>query len=99
LLFTPFWLFFIKNRKGVIRNIFSVLFGIKSWVGFYYTNSNSSLSLPRIKKGILSWALVFSDTLGDETKVEKMNLLYAKNYQLRNDLKVLLKGFRLLGKT
>ncbi|MGE4288454.1 MAG: glycosyltransferase [Salinivirgaceae bacterium] len=99
LFFTPFWLFLIRNRKGVFRNIFSVLFGIKSWVGFYYTNSNSSLSLPRIKKGVLSWALVFSDGLKDEAKVEKMNLLYAKNYQLRNDFKVLIKGFHLLGKT
>ncbi|MCK9206224.1 MAG: glycosyltransferase family 2 protein [Salinivirgaceae bacterium] len=99
LVLLPVYLVLVTNRGRWIRNLFSVLFGIKSWVGFYYRSDVNTLNLPHIKKGILSWALVHSGAHSDATKIENLNLLYAKDYRLTNDLWVLLKGFRYIGKT
>jgi hypothetical protein len=48
----PIILFFIKNKIYFLYNIILVLFGNKSWVGFYQNNKNTNL--PNIKKGILN---------------------------------------------
>jgi GT2 family glycosyltransferase len=99
ILFLPVLLLFIKHRWGLVTNIFSVLFGIKSWVGFYKNDVESTLQLPRIKKGVLSWYSVNNNHLTDEKRIEKMNLMYAKNYRLLNDFIVVFKGLLLIGKT
>lgn len=48
----PFQLFFITNRTGLLQNIFQIIIGRKSWVG--YANANHSLILPKIKPSVLS---------------------------------------------
>ena len=97
--FIPLLIVIIPQGKGVVKNIFSVFFGFKTWVGFYYRDDINTLSLPRIKKGVLSWYLVNSNKNDLPATIEKQNLIYAKNYQLWNDFIVLFKGLRFLGKT
>ncbi|MDA3890199.1 MAG: glycosyltransferase [Salinivirgaceae bacterium] len=87
--FLPILAIALPNRLGIIKNVFSVLFGIKTWVGFYFRTDVNTLNLPRIKKGILSWALIKIKEGDTAEKIEKLNLIYAKDYRLRNDLMVL----------
>lgn len=95
----PFLLIIIPKGKGVFKNVFSVFFGFKTWVGFHYRDDVNTLSLPRIKKSVLSWFLVNSAINDLPETIEKQNLIYAKDYRLWNDFIVLVKGFRYIGRT
>lgn len=54
--------------------------------------------LPEIKKGIITIVDAFDENKYDNTTVDRLNMLYAKNYKVEDDIKILLKGFRKLGK-
>ncbi len=43
---SPILLLFVKNRTGLIKNIFSVLTGIYSWVGYFRTTGGDHPGLP-----------------------------------------------------
>ena len=91
-------IFFVKNKGGFISNIFKVLFGKYSWVGFYTKSEEASKGLPSIKKGVLSPADAFSDLELDSGTLRNLNLLYAKNYEMTEDIKILLRGLRYAGR-
>jgi len=87
----------IKNPIQLLRNIFAVLSFRKSWVG--YANAVvQNHELPKIKKGVLSplHALRNPETV-DLPTVKRLNLLYAKHYQLSNDLNILWRAYQSLG--
>lgn len=95
----PILLLFVEQKIGLLKNIFSVLFGLKSWVGY-----NAALQqdepilkpLPVIKKGVLSPA----DGLKvqpNASNINKLNLLYSKDYTVWQDLKIVLSAFKKLG--
>ncbi|MBP1670289.1 MAG: glycosyl transferase family 2, partial [Bacteroidetes bacterium] len=80
-----------------IRNIFTVLFGLHSWVGYQPVSGDNLSSLPRLKPGIITPACKLERTDADDPMIEKINMLYAKDYTLWNDLTIIWKGFRQLG--
>ncbi len=94
----PIQLFLIKNPVGLLKNAMSCLSGKKSWVSYHPTES-ASLNLPRIKPGILT-PLDGSAIreLTDEATVQRLNLLYAKDYGLYKDLEIIWKGYGKLGR-
>ena len=94
--FTP--LLTILIGKNVLINIIYVLFGTKTWVGFYFRKDINTLNLPRIKKGVINLITAYSKQNQPIEDIEKENLIYAKNYKLWNDFVILFKGFKLLGK-
>jgi lipopolysaccharide/colanic/teichoic acid biosynthesis glycosyltransferase len=89
----------VDEKSGFIKNIFSVLFGLKSWVGYNVIQQHDEpvlKPLPVIKKGVLSPA----DGLKIKTSnnnITKLNLLYSKDYTVWQDLKIVLTAFRKLG--
>jgi len=95
--FIPLLVVFMKNKMNIIKNIFQVLLGIKTWVGFCYKNGVNTINLPRIKKAVLSWAVVTSNKNISSEQIEKLNLIYAKDYRLWNDFYALIKGFKNIG--
>jgi GT2 family glycosyltransferase len=95
LILSPFLIVWVNKRGGFFRNIVAVLFGRKSWVG--YCSGNQS-HLPHLKAGVLSPALLFSESITDKKK-DELNILYAKNYRLINDLEIVWKAWRNIGKS
>lgn len=95
LLISPVLMWFIPEKAGLLRNIFAVFSGRKSWVG--YCSGNQS-HLPHIKQGILSPASLFSEAIHDKKK-DELNILYAKNYRLGSDLEIVLKAWKNIGKS
>ncbi len=93
----PVIVIIVPHGLQAVKNIFLVLFGIKTWVGFYLRNDVNTLNLPRIKKGVLSWVLINSNPNKTVDKIEELNLIYAKDYRLKNDLTVLFKGLKFIG--
>lgn len=93
----PVTVFMVKNPGGFIKNIIRVLFAERSWVGYCKTPVQERHQLPKIRKGILDPADALNvSSLSMETR-ERLNLLYARNYHVKNDLNVIIKGFRKLG--
>ena len=93
LLFFPVLILVSRNFLGLIRNILSVLFGLKSWVSYH--SSGEKDRLPKIKKGILNPVSHLKSKNSDLT-IFKLNMLYAKEYRLKNDLDILLKNLNRL---
>lgn len=97
LLTLPVHLLFVNNRLNFLKNIFSVLFLQKSWVG-YLNREIDNRHLPNLKKGVLSPmnGLLNKQTVSDNT-AKRLNLLYAKHYQVANDLLLIWRGYQHLG--
>ena len=95
---SPLLAFFINNPSGMIKNLFFVLTGKYTLIGYHGKTDEESDNLPYLKKGILSPVDALKHETPEKGIVEKVNLLYAKDYRVLNDLNILLKGFRNLGR-
>ncbi|MFT7611538.1 MAG: GT2 family glycosyltransferase [Parvicellaceae bacterium] len=92
----PFSVWLVKNKGGFILNILRTLVGIRTWVGYSPEMKEIKLNLPKIKKGVVSPGSIFKGDL-PEDKLEKINLIYAKDYRVSTDLKIVAKSFNGLG--
>ncbi len=98
LLFSPFILLFFKIPYKLINNSVHVLLGSKTWVGYKTESDVNAENLPKIKKGILTPLDSRSEKEQNVTFIHNANLAYAKNYKIWNDLNILLKGFKQIGR-
>ena len=94
LIFIPFLIWGVKKKGKFIANIFAVLFGFKSWIGY---SGEDNYDLPKIRKAVLSPADVNRDKNLSPDDIKKLNLLYSKDYKVEKDLKIIWKGFKELG--
>src|SRR6056297_1062957 len=96
LIISPFLLLLSKNSFNLINNSFNVLLGFKTWVGYYRDDKINTDHLPKIKDGLLSPGVLVNPIGQNPTGYNNANMIYAKNYTVWNDLKILLKGINLL---
>ena len=93
---TPILVFMVKHPAQALVNIFRVLTGRYSWVGFHPDPEH--LNLPALKPGIL----FPSDALGSENAsaatLANLNMMYVKNYSVFTDIMILLRYFRQIGR-
>ncbi|MDP1624077.1 MAG: glycosyltransferase [Bacteroidales bacterium] len=94
----PIVLFVVRNPIGLLSNIFSVLFALKSWIGFTSQTERETHRLPEIKHGVLKPLDAFQNKNVSEETTTRLDLLYARDYKLTNDLNIIIKGFRNLGR-
>ena len=94
----PLFVFVVKKPAGFLRNVFSVIFGARSWVGFYPMQTDANPRLPEIKKGILHPADVFNRKEINQETYQKLNLIYARDYKVWTDLNIIWRGYRELGR-
>ncbi len=87
LLFSPFILWKYKNKGQFFKNLLLILYGKYSMVGYYNIKNAPKSLLPKIKFGILSPSEEYDN--GNESQVDKRNLLYARDYSISKDLKIL----------
>ncbi|MCF6170797.1 MAG: glycosyltransferase family 2 protein [Bacteroidales bacterium] len=97
LLFSPFLVFFERKPAGFLKNIFCVLFGRKTWVGFCQA-SQADFQLPKIKPGVLCPLDGMKVRQQNKETIHQLNLLYARDYNLLKDVNIILFAFRDLGK-
>ena len=93
LIFFPVLTLVSKSFLGLLKNILSVLFGLKSWVSYHKSDKNDAL--PKIKEGILNPVSHLRSEYSALT-IFKLNMLYAKEYRLKNDLNIILKNLNRL---
>ncbi len=101
-------LFLVKNRGDFLKNIFKVFLGKKSWVGYAshpirpgQPGGQSPITihqLPNIRPGVLTPLDALPGRQLDEPTTQRLNFLYAKDYDVWRDLEIVWKGFRELGR-
>ncbi|MES2560147.1 MAG: glycosyltransferase [Bacteroidota bacterium] len=91
----PVVLLLVKNKTDFILNIFKVLLGEKTWVG--YTPVSNMEVLPKIKPSVLTTIGKAPQTSINEVAIQKMNFLYAKEYSIEKDLGIVLSAIPYLG--
>lgn len=89
----PVLLFIFRHRKKLIDNILSVCVGKKTWIGYAMRDRINILELPKIKPGVISPADQFKKSRLSLEETERLNLLYAKEYDVMNDAQLFLKCF------
>ena len=95
LLFLVVGIWFVERKGGFVRNIFSVLNGSKSWVGLCTVVSDSEVSL---RPGVLHPADAYPNSDFSEEMTRRLEEIYVRNYQVRNDLTIMVKGWRQMGR-
>ncbi len=90
LVFLPALIFFIKNKKFLLKNLMDVITGKKTWIGAPIERKNSF-----IKPGILLPIQLLNEA--ESIDYQKINLLYAKNYSVLYDVQCMLKNWHSLG--
>ena len=80
---------------GLPGHIWRVMAGYETWVA--YAPTLEEQVLPRIRRGVLTPALGLPETLRDQATVRRLNFLYAKEYSMDMDLRLVLRHFRTLG--
>lgn len=103
-IFSPILVFIVKKKAIFIRHIFEVLFGKKSWVGYYpaplagENGTRSFNTLPRLKPGVLVPVVGKGNSLSDPSLASRINFIYARDYKVSDDLEIVLNNIANLGR-
>jgi O-antigen biosynthesis protein len=93
LLFSWIFVWFQKRKINFLLNVFRVLFGASSWVGY---GKIPRKDLPSIRPSVLTPADILKSPVSDE-RINRAFLNYAKDYSVENDLHIIRKCLSRLG--
>ncbi len=93
----PLWALFVRKSFKAWGRLFQVLAGKKTMVGYYIHPGFDPTSFPALRKGILFPGKGISEKEIFPEQADRINVMYAKDYKLSNDIIIFWKGFRKLG--
>jgi O-antigen biosynthesis protein len=94
-LFTcPLLIWVQHDISSFFKNILWVISGKKSWIG--YSKNNYEL-LPRIRPGVLECISEVQLSKIDEKRIAELNFIYARDYSVITDIRIILQSLRKLG--
>ena len=93
----PLTLFFTGHPINYLQNLIKVLFGFKSITG-YHPIVQHDHKLPDIREGIIYPTDALNQQKPDLQAIARLNMLYARDYRISNEFRLLYKGFRHLGR-
>ncbi|MFA6151559.1 MAG: glycosyltransferase [Chitinophagaceae bacterium] len=94
LILSPVLLFWVYDKAGLLPNIFSVLIGRKTWVGY----GTELVSLPVIKPSVLPAYTLQKGYEPQQTVLQLSATEYAEHYVTGIDFSLLMKNLKFLGK-
>lgn len=97
LILYPVLLPVVRDRVNGFLNILRVLSGSCSWVGYYPITNRQDRNFPGIKKSIFTPADGLENIEIPEDAIERLNVMYAKNYRILTDAGILIAGLRNIG--
>ena len=95
LLLLPVMLLLVKEKGGFLRNLFAVMSGQKTWVG--YAPSEANGSLPTLPEGVIT-AAGNADLSRLGISADMLNFRYAKDFSVDGDLQLVLSHLHHLGR-
>ena len=87
--------FFIQNPFQFLKNILHVFVGKLTWVSYAPT---PSLNSKKFKQGVLTPLDSFKNFNPDIDTTERLNMLYAREYNVYEDLRIIFKNIKKLGR-
>jgi GT2 family glycosyltransferase len=96
ILLLPLMLIIVKERINFVKNIYRVLLARLTWVGY---NKSPSKSLPKLKKGVIANDQSFIGKDLTESSKYKLNFIYAKDYHIGKDIKLIVENLQNMGNT
>lgn len=96
LIASPILIFKVKNASGFFSNIFNVLAGNLSWVGFISIGNETELK--RLRNGVLNPADSLQNLVPDAQTANRLNALYARDYKVSKDIRIIARSISLLGR-
>ena len=97
LLSAPLLMWFVKSPTGLIKNATGVVFGKYSWVGIQLDEDGSGQH-KELKQGVLTPADGLQRKEISNSLNQRINIMYARDYKVLNDLSILFRAFRSLGR-
>lgn len=94
---SPILIFVQPHPMRLWKNIFTVMAGLKSWVG-YFEGPGLNSGLPAMRRGILSPVDGTEQKHLSPEQIEKLNLIYARDYRMMNDLSLILRNLKNLSR-
>lgn len=95
-IFFPFILL-LPGGGNILLKAFKVFTGKLSWVGYCQPLSRQ-MRLPSIKNGVLCPGDVFDKTITDSELLNRINLLYARDYTVFKDLNIFFRAIKKAGR-
>ena len=93
----PLILWFMHKPFSFFGNALFVLWGRKTWIGYCGSNTEAGKRLPTIRKGVICPGSVFKNFGENEEMNQRINLFYARDYNVWKDVGLFFKAFRKLG--
>ena len=92
----PLIIWFYTHKLKFIGNMWQVLIGKKSFIGYHVMNHSKTQDslLPNLKKGILT--PLSGIEISNKEVVDQINIIYAKEYSIFNDFIIMFKKWRYL---
>lgn len=97
IILSPILILFNQFSLNFFKNLFTILIGKKSFVGFILSRDLNTENL-KIKTGILDSSDLISLELMNDTKIERLNFEYGRNYSLLKDLEIIFKNLNKLAR-
>lgn len=94
----PVLIFVVRGFGSFISNWLQVLIGKKTWVGYWEKTPEAIKGLPKLRKAVIYQAVQYDSSEINAADVRKLNYLYAKHYSISDDLAIVIRNIRLLGK-
>lgn len=100
LLTFPIFMLITGSFIPLLRNAFSVMAGKLTWVGFAGSSGKgaNSLSNSSVRQGVLTPLDGLLFPIEDAVTIDRLNVLYAKDYTVDKDIRIVLRSLRQLGK-
>ena len=96
LLAAPILLFLLEQGSGLLPNIWAVLRGQKTWVG--YVPESTLQELPPLVPAVLTPADGLSEKVATVATKQRLNRFYAKDYESNSDWQIIRRAWRQLGR-
>ncbi|MFC2090985.1 glycosyl transferase family 2, partial [Bacteroidota bacterium] len=93
----PFWVFIVNHPIRGLGRLVQSLAGTRTIVGYCTSDAIDHSSLPPLRKGILNPSSGLDRDPQNRELMKKLNVVYAKDYKVMNDVQILWRGFRKLG--
>ncbi len=93
----PVTVFITGHPVSYLKNILYVIIGLKSITGYHPMDQHEH-KLPVIRKGIIYPTDTLDNQNPDHQVIDRLNMLYARDYRIGNEFRLLYKGFRHLGR-
>jgi GT2 family glycosyltransferase len=91
----PLLLCLIDDFKSFLKNLYNVFIGNYTWVNFAATDIEKS----NYKPGVLTPSDAIKNYQANTATLARLNMLYARDYHVYDDLNIVLKNIKKLGRT